>query len=468
MSKTVSTQHAQYAANSRAWRTCRDAIAGQDAVKAASTDYLPVPGAILQTDSADQIAQKQARYAQYLMRALYTNYAGSTLDKLLGAVFRKAPVADLPDVLQYMMEDCDGDGQSIVQLSRQAVADVLAVGRYGLLVDYPPVSGGASLEDERIAGVRARIKPYPAESIINWRDGLVVLSEMHEIQKDTFTVEHQQRYRVLSLDGGAYVQRVYDERGEVLEEIIPRMIGGAPWSVIPFVFIGAEDNKPSVDMPPLKPLVDVNLAHYRNSADNEESLFITGQPSLFLSSDLSVDQFQQANPNGVQIGARSGHFLGPNGSATLLQAQATGALPAAMDQKVAMMQAIGAKLTQPTGRQTTAEEARINAASETSALGNVASNVSEAIEASLEFACGFMGGDPAAVKFALNRQFYPSTLTAQDVAALQALADGGDISTVDLRAKLRDAGWIDDARTDEEIERDAAGRISLVNEPEQL
>ncbi len=77
------------------------------------------------------------------------------------------------------------------------------------------------------------------------------------------------------------------------------------------------------------------------------------------------------------------------------------------------------------------------------------------IEASIEFACEFMGADPAQVEFSLNREFFPDSITAQDSEMLQALKDDGVIALSDLRSKLRKAGVIDPDRTDDEIDKDA-------------
>ena len=90
----------------------------------------------------------------------------------------------------------------------------------------------------------------------------------------------------------------------------------------------------------LPTLPKVNIAHYRNSADFEESCFLTGQPTLFITHSLSMEQWTEYNPGGIKLGSRAGHVLGDTGSATLLQADANSLVGDAMIKKESQMVAI--------------------------------------------------------------------------------------------------------------------------------
>jgi hypothetical protein len=252
-----------------------------------------------------------------------------------------------------------------------------------------------------------------------------------------------------------YSAKDFDENGNLISEVMPRQFNGAPFRYIPFVFVGSADNRVDPDKPPLIDMATVNIGHYRNSADFEEGVFVHGQGTLFVSSDMSVEQWAAANPNGVTVGARRGHFLGGNGNAMLLQAQPNNIAREAMKDKEAQLIAIGAKLITPNGPAETAEAVKIRASGEVSALSTITGNLSEGFEQALEFACDYMGGDKEAVIFKLNQEFFPDTMSAQDVMAFIQLADRGDIAQSDVRAKLRKAGWIDSARTDDEIDEEA-------------
>lgn len=458
----VQTPIAGYADAVDKAQTVRDAVEGQWKVKRETTRYLPYPNPADVTNAATRDAALIYYLNNYLARAVYLNVTGRTHDGLVGAVFRKPPLAELPAVLDYARENADGAGLSLEQVSKRIVSELMQAGNVGIMVDYPSAPLGLSAEDVQRAGLRARMTVYPVESVINIRAGvvnglarleLVVMQEATEVPEDAFTVTEQKRFRVLRLDGGLYVQELYAENGELLERLEP-VANGSRLDYIPFAWCGAESNRVEWQMPLLYDIAAVNLAHYRNSADYEESLFIAGQPSLFISSDMSVQDFAQANPSGIQLGSRSGHFLGMNGKAELLQAAPNGPLREAMQDKLADMLAIGAKLVSSAAGAETAEAARIRASGDASALETLVGNASEGIEAALEWMAAFMGADPGAVEFALNREFFPETMTAQDVMAFIQLADRGDIAQADVQERLRRAGWIRNDRTSEDIAAD--------------
>lgn len=457
----VQTPAAGYATAADKAKTVRDAAAGEWDVKKAATRYLPFP------NPADVAAGNPRRQAaldyyneSYLKRASYLNVTGRTLDGLVGAVFRKKPSAVLPTQLDYAHENADGAGASLEQIGKRVVSELMIAGNVGLMVDYPSVPLGLSAEEVQRQGLRSRMTVYPVESVINIRAdvlngltrlSLVVMKEAEEIPQDIFTTALANRYRVLRLDDGLYVQELYDEEGVLIERLEP-IANGQRMTEIPFSWMGANSNSYEWQNPLLADIAAVNLAHYRNSADYEESLFIAGQPSLFITSDISTEQFAQANPQGVDLGSRAGHFLGPNGNAFLLQATANSPLREAMQDKLADMLAIGAKLITSKGFTETAEAARIRASGDASALETLVGNASDGMEAALEWMAEFMGADPESVDFSLNREFFPETMTAQDVMAFIQLADRGDIAQSDVRERLRRAGWVSSDRTDAEID----------------
>lgn len=453
----VDTQHREYTNNLIRWAVGRDCVKGQDAIKAKKETYLPKPNA------ADTSTENSKRYEQYLQRATYVNFTGRTSNSLNGAIFRKDLVLELPNQIDYMETDTDGGGLTIEQLSKMLCRDALEVGRIGILVDYPAVSENATLETTR--DIKARLAQYPTETIINWKTekkngktylAQVVLCEQIEVELDQFATETAKQYRVLSLKGGVYYQDIYNEELDLIDpDIMPRMSDGNPWSEIPFVFIGAEENNSDVDCAPLYDLAQVNIGHYRNSADYEEGVFIHGQGTLSVSSEMSNDQFKAANPDGIMVGARAGHFLGPNGSMDLLQMEANSAAREAMLDKQDQMIAIGARLITSKSSNETAEAARISASSETSILSTIVDNVSSGVTQALKFTCRFMGADEESVEFQLNKEFFDKTLDPQMVMALIQLADRGDIAKTDIRHELRKADFFKEGRTDEEIDSEA-------------
>lgn len=464
-------QSPDYLRRARQWRVMRDAIEGVDAIKDRGVAYLPYPQPVLPSDSPDVAAEKEARYADYKARANFVNATTRTHDGLNGAIHRLPPTIALTSRIEYLEESTDGGGLPLAGMAKAITGELLAVGRVGLLADYPQAPEGATADIT--AGLQATIATYPAEAIINWRETimagrklltLVVLLEADFREDSDFGGEYKAQYRVLRLEDGVYTQALYDSTGDLIEgPFAPRDGQGRTFDQIPFTFAGAYNNAAATDVPPLYDLAQLNIGHYRNSADFEEACFIAGQPTLFLSSEMTSDEFTRANPSGVRIGSRSGHFLGKGGNAVMLQANETNMARQAMQDKEQQMLMIGAKLVRDAGGTETAEAARIRASGEVSVLSTLVSNASAAVRQCLAWCDRFMGGNGEGIEFAINDEFFADTVTGQDIASMMGLVDAGHISQADLRSKLRKAGWVAPGRSDEEIDADIINAMSLTN-----
>jgi len=458
----VSTQHPAYFAAAPIWRRNRDAVAGQDAIKAGAERYLPMP------NESDKSDANKARYARYLARALWYAAPERTKNSLVGAVFRKGPEKqELPTQIDYLIENADGAGVSLIQLGKEIIGEQLEVGRVGLLVDYPTAPEGATLEDS--ADLRAFISIYTAENIVNWRVSkmhgqsvltMVVLAETVETDDDEFSRDTETRYRVLRLRDGIYSQQVYNSEGISAEpETFPRMADGTNWRQIPFVIIGSDNNRADVDRAPLTHLCNHAVAYWQTSADHRENLYTHGQLTLGITSDMDHKDWTDANPQGLVIGAPHGVFLGASGGFHTATAPESSSLSKALEDLRAEMAELGAQIIQKGAQNQTAEAARIDAAAESSVLTNVVGNASEGVEQCLEWACLFMGGDPAAVEYALNQEFFDQIIDPQEAVALVTLWQEGVIAKTDARNRLRKGGMIEADRADEDIdaELDAQG-----------
>lgn len=452
----ITTRHKSYEDQIERWAINRAACAGQDQVKRMTTAFLPDDNAL------DESSDARGRYRRYLLRATWFPCSGYTKQGLIGMVFRRAAEVELPPQVEYASEDADGAGLSLDQIAKLALAEVIEVGRLGLLVDYPSAEPGLSAEAVAQMGLAARMTIYRAESIDNWKIAnvggvmrlvMVKLCELAEVEKDDYLVEYEKRYRVLRFANGVYTQTVYDEKEQQIgETIFPRQADGSAWDHIPFHIIGATTNTLEVDEALISGIVDLNTAHYQMSADSAKNLHIHSGGTLVISSSMSNEQWQQANPQGVTVGADQGLFLGDQGKADLLQLDPASAVEEKLRSLEVQMVAVGAHLISDTTRTETAEAARIDASGKASALATAVSNVSEGIEAALEDMARFMGGDPEVVKYQLNQQFYPDNLDAQTIMAMIQLLDRQVVAVQDVRAKLRGGGLIAQNRTDEEID----------------
>jgi hypothetical protein len=445
------------------WQQTRDAVKGSVAIKEKRARYLPVPDGETGSEGATNLRYANEehkgtgtlRYRNYIKRAVYTNFTGRTKNALVGAVFRKDPTIVVPVGLEYLIDDATGDGLSLNQLAKDELSNLLEVGRAGFLVDYPQADQGLSVEDVDLLDLRASIVPYTAEQIINWKlDAyggrklltLIVLEEDYPDDDDEFGHEKKKQQRILRLSDEGYSQQIYRDEMPYSEQFFPTKADGSKWFEIPFVFCGSKNNDASIDDAPLADIAEVNLAHYRNSADYEESCFITGQPTLFITHSLSAEQFAEYNPNGIKLGSRAGHVLGETGAATLVQAEANNIVREAMNSKLNEMVAIGARIVTDRGQNETAEGARIRFASENSVLGDVVNNLSEALFTCILWVGEFMGFD-GDTEFYLNTEFYDKSVDPQLIMSMVTLLDREIIGEADIFDRLKSAGLIEPGRT---------------------
>ena len=457
----VDTQHPEYQKYLPMWARTRDAVKGAVAVKEKKHEYLPVPD----NNSGDERkGTETVRYRQYIKRAVFTNFTGRTKNALVGAAFRKGPIMELPEQLEYLRNDATGDGLSLTQMAKDELSNLLETGRSGLLVDYPQADENLTAEEVEMMDLRAAIVPYTAEMITNWKTDTirgrkmlisVTLAEAYLDPEDEFDHTTKTQYRVLRLRQDGYTQQLYREGEPFTDEFYPKQADGSTWDFIPFQFVGSKNNDPTIDDAPLSDIADINMAHYRNSADYEESCFLVGQPSLFITHSLSPDQFRDYNPQGIKLGSRAGHVLGESGSATLLQANPNQLVLEAMRLKEQQMVMIGARIiTDRTGNET-AEGARIRFASENSVLGDLVGNLSEAIETCIRWVGLFMGVDITDMKFKINDEFYDKSVDPQLVMSMIQLLDRQIIGDQDIFDRLKAGGIIDPERTLDEVKEEA-------------
>lgn len=426
-----------------------DCLIGETAVKKRGVAYLPMPNA------ADETKRNQARYAAYLARAVFYNVAARTHAGLVGAVFGVRPIVDLTGAAERLKANADGTGAGMEQLAKQSLGGVLGYARAGLFVDYPHVestdaSGNtvASKADITNMNLTPTIERYDSSEIINWRTrvnggverkSLVVLKEKYISNDDGFEIKFQDQFRVLRLDdSGFYVQEVWRNRN-IYQRFIPVDSTGNRFDEIPFYFIGVSDNSPDVEAPPMYSIVSLNLGHYRNSADYEESVYITGQPTPCYTG-LTTDWIKEAwGGEAPMFGARAAITLPANATAQLLQALPNTLAKEAMDAKEKQMISLGAKLVEPAaGGQKTAYEASIDEASENSVLTGAATNLNAAIADALRIADRFNGQTGS--KFEVNTDFELAVLGTEERRQVIAEWNASAITFGEMRAQLRRAG----------------------------
>lgn len=442
------------------WKAVRDVCEGDQALRAG--DYLPY------LNKHDKSEENRARNEAYRARAVFFGATGFTLEGLIGLAYRHDPQHNLPPKLEYLLTDVDGAGTSIYQQSQMVVSNNLQIGRHGLYVDY--------MENKS----RGVIKSYVGESIINWRYSvvngemvlsLVILEEQVEVETaDGYGLKIVTQWRELALVEGVFMCTIWVETaaGPTIQNIvIPQAArNNGALRYIPFQFIGSVNNDATIDKSPLYNLAQVNIAHFRNSADYEDSVFFVGQAQPWITGLTEEWRNHLENPvdqNGVQtgkalyIGSRNPILLPAGAAFGFAQAQPNTIVKEAMDQKEKQMIAIGARMIEATTANKTATGEDNDREATTSVLALVVSNVSEAYQQCIRWVAEYNNiQDLQEDKptFQINQSFVKLAVDSQLIQALVKAWQSGGFAKTDLRAYLRKMGVLAVERTDEDIDDD--------------
>jgi hypothetical protein len=434
----VSKTHPDYDRMSDKWQRCRDCVSGGDAVKAAGEKYLP-----------RLKEQDETEYAAYKTRAKWFGATWRTIQALTGMLFRRPPVVETSESVNALLKDVTMSGVSFLTFAQQIAMECLTVGRVGILVDYPSQSTeGMTAAEAAKLNLRPVMQRYEAENIINWKTAwignktvltLVVLTEEAALEGNEFEHKTETRYRVLDLFNGAYRVRVFriDDKGEdeqVGGDIFPVM-SGKPLDFIPFFFLGVDDTTPQLDLPPFLDLVDLNLDHYRMSADHKHGLHFTGLPT-------GVITGYRPENEGDKLYVGAAHFLvlpDPQAKASFLEytGQGLSAIVEELERTEQQMAILGARLLTSEKKATeTSQTAQIHRAGESSVLSSIASTISRALTQALTLFSKWAGSDNECT-VELNQEFLPPEMTPQELSALVSAWQTGAISMQVLFEQLQ-------------------------------
>ena len=234
------------------------------------------------------------------------------------------------------------------------------------------------------------------------------------------------------------------------EEYAPKDAAGNEWPFIPFTFCGSVDNNSEVDKAPLLDLANLNIAHYRNSADYEESAFFMGQPWLTVAG-LDEQWADKYFKDGTYVGSRAVSLLPVGGAAQILQAEANTLAGEAMVKKETQMVALGARLLTHGEAIKTAEQSRSETAAAHSVLSLAATNMASAYTKALEWVAMYTSGATGAISYTMPTDYTGLNADAQLLTALVNAGHQGTLPRSDINTVLRTLGLIDPSKSDEEI-----------------
>lgn len=419
----VDTRHPEYLFREPDWISCRDAMDGQRAIKNAGVRYLP-----------KLTGQSDDEYKAYKERALFYSITDKTVSALVGMALGKQPELDMPEQMKKKLED--DSGIEFHELLQEAVRETLLQGRFGVLVDRPENNGDT------------RNSTFLAEDILNWqtdeRDRLtrVVLREVYydTSSTDVFAYLKKERFYDLHLDAdGLYVCHIYDRGfgtaevlGQPTKVVVPTN-QGQRMDFIPFYVsnplgLGLYDYKP-----PMLDIVNINISHYRTSADLEHGRHFTGLPTPYVTGGEST--------NPLHVGSTTAWII-PNENSEVGYLEFTGqglqSLEKALAEKQSQLASLSARLIDGQSRGSeAAETVKLRYTSETASLKTVVRAVQALLNRVYKAHAIMNSLDPNAVKLALNMDFLDERIQGKNLDSLVEAYLKGGISEETLLFNLR-------------------------------
>lgn len=452
----VGTQHPEYKKRLDSWKLIEDCIDGETTVKLSGEKYLPRPSGMTR-DGNGNIA-----YQSYVTRAHFPDFTSKFLSGLTGITKINPPKLTLPKSLEYLIEDCDGDGTPLDVFFFQSVRLSLKTGRQLIFVDVDTKKN------------RLKLVRYGAAELINWgvvdkvytekKADYFVLREQVNNSNSIFSHDYVNQYRVLTtanilgfgtVESEAFISAVFDENGVLAEEIaIPELVG-SQFVGLPVVIIGSTDIDIEPDQIPLLGVSKCAIQMYMKDADLSNAMFLTCNPTLVMSG-VSSDE-NNGNSGSVLIGSNIAITLeNPDARAYYTKTDASGLAEVRLSIKTYLEEAKHAGSALLSGDQKgveSGEALRIKAASTTASLSTVSQAVARGFEKAIKHMATWMSIDQTQVIVEVDTDYLDNMLTPEYIKQLIDLFDKNIISHKTALVKLVEGKFLDDGTDiDQELE----------------
>lgn len=429
----ITTVHPEYSEVSPRWRLMSDALSDEDKIKSRGTLYLPKTGGMAKGKNGD------ARYETYKDRARFPEITSQALTATIGLVFEKDPIGATDEIIT-------NTEQTNLQLARDVVRQVASKGRSILVVD--------SKTEEEGGGV-PYITQYSAESLINWKVSsrhpseleMAVFAENVDVSTDEYGHDFDRVYRKYKrIDSGISVT-LWDKEGALIDA--ERIISIDTMPIIP---VGSIDLTPRIDPIPLLPIARCALGYYRKSANFEQALHLSAQPTPWVKG-ITAAQYEELRAIGT--GAAALWYLGSDsiGEAGFLEFSGDGVdkTEAAMLGELKQAESYAIRLTQQAEGTESGAAIAMRAATQHASVYSIADAVSIGIARAQRIRAKW-AGVPEAGDFALRTEFTENYSGEQMINALNSAVNSNNAPRSALFEAIRKSGLSES--TDDEMVRE--------------
>ena len=252
------------------WDLILDLLGGTVAMRDAAGKWLP-----------QEPAESFEKYDARLNRSILYGGLADTLEKLSSRPFsHPISVTDMPEALNYLLEDVDSTGKSLETLAQELLYDLAEFGKTHIFVDHsevPQIVNGdvTTIKDEEEAGARVLIDKISPKNLIGW--------QTQTIGKRTVLTQIRVKEIVLENDGDygdaeqEYIRvwnsnNTWERYKKVDDKWLLAETGVHTFNGIPLITIYANRKGFMIALPPLENLAWLNLAHWQSYSDQRNIL----------------------------------------------------------------------------------------------------------------------------------------------------------------------------------------------------
>lgn len=415
------------------WQRNRDFVDGEEAVKSKGELYLPKV----------RVDDSFAEYHAHLQRTGFFPAAFKIAQGWMGLIFRKDPTLNASPRAQLLAGLATRDGLTLDDLSAWFVRETLITNFTGALVDHPSreaFPATMSAADELRLGFRPYLARYTAENILEVKRGFIGM-QIGLVHVRLLEDDGKQVRELLINDAGQYEVRIHREANggfQQVERFVPKQ-NGQPLSEIPFVLLNTEDSiTPTPSL--LENAVGLNHQHYQLESQLAAAIHLTQAPIATITGYVPAqddDGNEIVTTWPIEPGAVwefpdkdvevDWHIYEPKGQELVINKM--------RDLKDALS-AIGHSILAPEKPAPEAAETQlIRRAAENAMLADFTKRIASRIERAYSKWGVWIDGQP--VTYALNLDFVPQPMAAQQATLLSNMVTAGQLSMKTLHEALK-------------------------------
>ena len=378
-----------------------------------------------------EVKEPDRAYQARLARATYVPSFRKAVEAMSG-ILAQFTVTDLPASLERQLDDVDLLGNSLTAFL--AMADALAMrdGGCAVMVEMPQQAAVESEADRLALGRDPYLVLLERRHILNWKTeyiaGQEVLTqatvmEWREVESGAFGFTMEPFFRVLT--PGAFQVYKLNKQLDATSKLQLVEEGFTSLQEVPLLWYSPQPQRWGHGLPPFRELALLTLQHYRSRSDLNELLHRCALPVPVRRGALLMDG---QTPPPLVIGPNSVVDVPVDGDFRF--AEPTGSSLAQQQEHLRHIEELinAETLAFMSGQEAvTATQARLQAGQVQSGLMLAGLQKASLFEQIQFLWCAYTNEEPTG-NLSINAQALEAKLEPQQVAQLQALADGGYLS----------------------------------------